>query len=131
MSKQKQSELKPDKNPFWEFSVWLYQKQDVATNCLIFQEETALNVNFLLLCCWAGWHGKALEPSILADLLERYDPWHEQVILPLRRLRMRMKQPIGVIGADQFDGLRIHVKNLELQAEKYQQDFLFDALPCH
>ena len=129
MSKKAKPASKSDTNPFWDFSIWLYQKDDVAANCLIFQEETTLNVNILLLCCWAGWHGMAIEPRIFEDLLTRYDPWYHQVILPLRRLRTRMKHSIGAIQADQFHALRAQIKKLELHAEKCQQDFLFHALP--
>ena len=81
----------------------------------------------LLLCCWCGEHGRGLDQAwfraILAD--PQLTGWREQCLEPLRRLRRQLKSQ-SLCGAIE---LRERVKELELEAEKLEQDFLLQHLP--
>lgn len=112
---------------FWQFSQGLYQCDGVEDCCIGLQEEYGADVNVLLLCCWCGMQGWRLDQSWFIALLA--DPQllvlREQCIAPLRKLRRLLKtQPLA--GAQQ---MRQGVMQLELEAEKLEQDYLLQQLP--
>jgi uncharacterized protein (TIGR02444 family) len=119
------SEARP--NPFWDFSLALWGREGVAPACLALQERRGLDVNLLLYCCWAGGRGRALADTDIAALIEAVGPWRARVVLPLREVRHRLKDPqLAPEGPAQE--LRERVKALELEAERIQQDLMLAAL---
>ncbi len=112
---------------FWQFSQGLYQGAGVEDCCIALQEECGADVNILLLCCWCGARGFRLDDAWFRTLLSdsRLLVWREQCIAPLRRLR-RLLKAHRMTGAQQ---VREGVKQLELEAEKLEQDFLLQHLP--
>ncbi|MGF1610740.1 MAG: TIGR02444 family protein [Kiloniellales bacterium] len=115
-------------NPFWDYSLALYAKPDVAEACLGLQDRHGLDVNLLLFCCWAGSRGHRLTPGELERLIAAVTDWHRQVVVPLRGLRRWLKGRAataqGAAGA-----LRARIKAQELEAERIEQELLHAALP--
>lgn len=112
-----------DRNPFWHFSWNLYHADGVADACLALQAREGLDVNLLLFCCWAGWHGRRLSEADLATLVAAAADWQERVVQPLREVRTWLKEQDRV-SAESAETLREAVKAQELEAERLEQDLL-------
>ena len=114
-------------NPFWDFSLAVYGRPGVTPACLALQDRHGLDVNLLLLCCWAGAQGRTLAPAELRDLIAAVRPWQEQVVRPLRAVRRWLKDqtaaPAGPAGA-----LREEILARELDGERLEQLILTEAL---
>lgn len=106
---------------FWEFSLKLYGRPKVAPACLRLQDRHRLDVNLILLCCYAGCAGYG---AFTAAELRRADraisAWRRQVVEPLRAARRALKsQPLR-----RADALRRRVLAAELEGEAVSQALL-------
>lgn len=128
-----------DENPFWRFSLGIYDEPGVAQACLSLQDRhaaadegqesrSALDVNLLLFCCWAGRCGRMLLPGEIASLIAAADPWQREVVSPLRGVRRWLKVQESVPG-QAAEALRAQVKTQELEAERLEQGLLHAVLP--
>lgn len=115
-------------NPFWVFSLAVYDRPGVADACLALQDRLGLDVNLLLFCLWAGHCGHRLSAEELAALDAASAPWRDSVIRPLRGVRRWLKQPAQEGDAD-ASALRREIQRLELAAERRAQDLLHARLP--
>ena len=91
-------------NEFWDWAVAVYARPGVAAACLDLQDAYGQNVPLLL---WALWRGGDVTRAIAVAR-----SWEDEVVAPLRGVRRRLK---GRAGAE---GLREHVKAVELEAER-------------
>lgn len=115
--------------PFWDYSISLYQRPGVEDACLELQRRHDLDVNLLLLCCWLGARGIGLDRAAMqrAELAVR--AWQVEVIRPLRAVRRRLKaklldpDPTSVHESwpDLAQALRDRVLAVELDAERLEQ----------
>jgi uncharacterized protein (TIGR02444 family) len=125
----------PD-NPFWDFSLAVYGRPGVADACLALQDRHGLDVNLLLLSCWAGSQGRALDTAALSRLMAAAAGWQREVVRPLRGVRHWLKaqaadaaNPAPAADASgPAAALRAAVKAQELEAERIEQLLLFEAL---
>ena len=108
-----------DTNPLWDFSLALYDRDGVAPACLELQAAAGVDVNLLLFCSWRAWQGIALERADLQAIDEGIADWREDVVLPIRALRQRLKDYPGV------DSSRMLIKQAELEAERAQQQRMY------
>lgn len=115
-------------NPFWEFSLRVYGTDGVETALLGLQDRTGVDINLLLLCCFAGRHGARLTDHALEALTRHADAWRAVAVDPLRALRRRLKRDVGAVSADLSADFRQQVKQLELEAERIQQTMLYGLL---
>lgn len=115
-------------NLFWDFSLVVYGRPGMAPACLALQDRHGLDVNLLLLCCWAGERGRALAPAEIEDLVAVVRPWQEEVVRPLRAVRRWLKHQAAV-PADLAGALREQVLARELDGERLEQLILAQALP--
>ncbi len=109
----------------WQFSLAVYTQEDVAGHCLALQDRIGLDVNMLLMMLWAAsrWgHAPTTEQIAQADSLVQ--DWREEVILPLRKLRTRLKTGPAPAPDAITNELRENIKRLELEAERTEQDVL-------
>ena len=105
----------------WPFAVELYQRPGVAHACLALQGQGG-NVCLILAACWLGGRGVRLDASRITALQRVAEPWHTQVIKPLREVRTAWREPCQ---ADQaWAAIREQVKALELNAERHLLDRL-------
>jgi uncharacterized protein (TIGR02444 family) len=105
-------------NPFWDFSLALYSHDELARLCLVLQDEWDADVNLLLYGVWLAHHGVTWQMDNLVALQKEFDPWRKMAIMPLRSVRRRLR----------FQTKRRYynfLKELELRAERHQQDRLW------
>ncbi|MDX1574760.1 MAG: TIGR02444 family protein [Kiloniellales bacterium] len=114
-------------NPFWDFSLAVYNRPGVAEACLALQDRRGLDVNLLLFCCWAGSVGRPLGPRDIARLRGAVDDWQQGIVGPLRAVRRRLKG-LSDVAAGEGGALRQAVKDCELEAERIEQAMLHAAL---
>lgn len=112
-------------NPFWEFSLKVYDRDGAAPACLALQDSKGLDVNMLLFCCWAGSYGHGLQASEIERLIAAVRPWRTDVVEPLRKLRRQLTSGDG--GGS--DALVAQAKAAELEAEAVVQRVLLEVLP--
>lgn len=117
-------------DPFWEFSLQLYQQPGVAEHCLALQDEYGADVNILLFCCWLGSIGAGpLSMEQLQLLLEQVKPWQKQAIVPLRMLRRQLKKGVSAVAKDRSEAIRQAIQRVEIDAERVEQSILSES--CH
>ncbi len=115
-------------NPFWDFSLAVWGREAVEPACLALQARHGIDVNLLLFCGWTGRRGRALDAADLARLIEAVRPWREATVLPLRKLRIWLKDQ-SVAPAAAAEALRVRIKASELESESIEQMLLTAAMP--
>lgn len=108
---------------FWDFSLALYAQPQVADTCVLLQDTYGVNVNLLLWCAWLQCQQLTLTPARLQHAHALVDEWERDYVVPLRRLRRKLKQQFGVADAS-VEALRQTIKQAELLAEKHMQLWL-------
>lgn len=106
---------KPGHNPFWQYSLNVWQDAPCRELLLEWQEELGADINMLLFCAYLAKQHRVLN----RDLLERAGVfhWQQTVVMPLRAARMRLNQEAD---SDIYQQL----KKQELDAERHEQDLL-------
>ena len=117
----------PPGNPFWDFSLAVYGRAGVGEACVALQDRYGLDVNLLLLCCWAATRGSGLDAAELSRLVAAVAGWQREVVRPLRGVRRWLKTQ-SADAAGPAGALRAAVKARELEAERIEQFLLFEAL---
>lgn len=118
------SEADFPENPFWDWSLEVYGRPGVAAACLALQERHGLDVNVLLFCCWAAARGQRFDRSDVEQVVEDVRAWHGEAVVPLRRIRQRLKGGIGTAPEDLAEAVRRRVATVELDAEHLEQIML-------
>ncbi len=120
-------------NPFWIFSNSLYSCEGVEQCCLRLQNEHAIDVNVLLYVIWCACQGQQLQLAHLEELEQLVDDWRQQLLLPLREIRLefsqRSRQQLSQessSGPDAPDMVR-RLLQLELKLELHQQNIMHSA----
>lgn len=108
---------------FWDFSLSLYAKPEVADCCLQLQDRYAANVNILLWSVWLGQQQVRLTNDRLTIALELIQEWDTDYVQTLRQLRRKMKQEFTQ-DLDMVASVRESIKRAELMAEKREQHCL-------
>ncbi|AZC53946.1 TIGR02444 family protein [Pseudomonas chlororaphis] len=99
----------------WSFTLETYARPGVEQACLNLQAAGA-NVCLLLCAAWLGARGVACTAQRLQQLQTLGQPWHDEVVRPLRQLRTQWRP---AASADpELAVLREQVKALELEAER-------------
>ncbi len=107
---------------FWDYSIALYGRQEVAQACLGLQRRHGIDVNIVLFCLWLAASGRgAFRKDELQDALAAVQPWQDDVVRPLRKLRQRLKSAIASAPPDLAHELRRQVAAAELDAEHIEQ----------
>lgn len=112
---------------FWTFTLAVYQREGVSPACIALQDRLGLDVNFLLLCLYAGSRGRVLTPDDFARVEERAAPWRKHVIHPLRAVRRWLKEQ-QLLEKAPSDQLRRGVLGYEIDSEGVQQRLMEAAL---
>jgi uncharacterized protein (TIGR02444 family) len=108
-------------NPFWDYSLSVYNAPGVASACLSAQDDCELDVNLLLYASWLSSMDSVLTEQHLAQVDEAISGWRSRAVEPLRRLRRDLKTVPGA------GDLRQQVKSLELAAERRQQELMWQC----
>ena len=116
----------PQGSPFWRFSLGFYRQPEVADACIRLQDEAGVDVNLLFYLLWHAALERSLTRADVAAIEARIAPWRDQVVAPLRAIRRAIKLPPPVIEAGTAEAYRTKIKGLELEAERLQQEALYD-----
>jgi uncharacterized protein (TIGR02444 family) len=113
-------------SPFWRFSLRFYRVDGVAPACLLLQDEAGADVNLVLLLLWCASRGRQLSRAEIGEIDGLCAPWRASAVLPLRTLRRALKAPPPLVGAGTAEAFRGKVKAVELEAERLQQQAMYD-----
>ena len=116
----------PQGSPFWRFSLGFYRQPGVAEACIRLQDEAGVDVNLLFYLLWHAALERRLSHAEVAGIEQRIAPWREQVVVPLRAIRRAIKVPPSAIEAGTAEAYRSKIKGIELEAERLQQEALYD-----
>jgi uncharacterized protein (TIGR02444 family) len=116
-------------SPFWRFSLRFYRDPDVAAACITLQDEAGVDVNVLLFLLWSASLKRTLPQATIADLDARIGEWRDAAVIPLRTLRRALKVPPPVVAARSAEAFRTRIKALELEAERLQQQTMYELAP--
>lgn len=117
------------RHDFWDFSIRIYARPEVAQACLELQERHGLDVNVVLFCLWLGASGRGpLVGPELDQVLSAVADWHARAVRHLRALRKWLKGDLGAVPRERGDRFRNAVAGLEIDAEHIEQLVLAGAL---
>jgi len=106
-------------NAFWQFSLDLYVKPEVANYCLALQDQHNMQVNLLLYSIWLSAEGCILEPQLIKQNSQLQN-WLSEIIPSIRLARKNVGDP-----------LYKQLKACELKAEQKAQAILYAIKRTH
>jgi uncharacterized protein (TIGR02444 family) len=113
----------------WNFVIELYAKQGVSQACLLLQDQLGVDVSFLLT---ALFYSARRHVDLTAEEIEKLDrhisAWRNETILPIRKLRRRLKEGYPAIESHSAAGLYRQIKTAELVAEQLEISALVQQL---
>src|SRR6266849_4312024 len=115
-------------SPFWRFSLRLYRLPGVAEACIKLQEESGCDGNLLLFLLWHAALGRRLAIQEGERLEHAIAPWRDRTVVPLRAVRRALKSPPGLVDAGTTEAFRTRIKAVELEAERLQQEAMYDLV---
>ncbi len=114
----------------WAFALELYARPGVAEACLQLQNEAGVDVMmFLVIACAAVKHRILLTTAEIRELDEACRPWREQIVRPLRAIRLGLKAGPRPAPNSETERFRSKIKAVELDAERLQNQLLVECLP--
>lgn len=116
---------------FWEFSLAIYCKQQVAQACLDLQDRRAADVNILLFSCWLATQGCRLNESGFKAAMAAVADWRTQLLEPLRRARRRLKKRFPEIAKPDKQSINHAIMSAELECERLAQGKILFAAHSH
>jgi uncharacterized protein (TIGR02444 family) len=114
------------KSPFWRFSIKFYALPGVASACIELQDKAKVDVNVLFFLLWNATEGRALTAAEVTEIERAIGPWREMTVVPIRNVRRALKAPPAVMTPANAEGFRTRIKAVELEAERLQQEALYD-----
>ena len=73
-----------------------------------------------------AWRIVPLSEAEVAELERTIGAWRDMAVVPLRNVRRALKSPPPVMAPDAAEGFRTRIKAVELEAERLQQEALYD-----
>ena len=110
---------------FWRFSLRFYRAPGVADACIALQDRYGVDVNILLFLLWLACEGRQVTNAEAQRICADVGAWREEIVVPLRNLRRRLKEGIPPIERNTGELFRTRIKAVELEAERLQQEALF------
>ena len=114
------------RSPFWRFSLHFYRQPGVADACIALQEQSGVDVNLLMYLLWQAGQRRSFSPDEVAWLESKIGPWRESAVVPLRAVRRALKEPPSLMPAGTAEAFRTRVKAVELEAERLQQQAMYE-----
>ena len=108
-----------DLETFWDWSLRVYDHEDLAANLIALQDDFALNVNIMLWCCWCSLNFPDLPEILLRGAVDKTATWTNAVTGPIRTARRHVNKGMADQGT-----LREKLKSVELEAERVEQTIL-------
>jgi uncharacterized protein (TIGR02444 family) len=109
----------------WAFALQIYAEPGIVEACLRLQAEAGVDVMMLLTVAFAAVRRSiVLQATDIQDMDEACRPWREQIVQPLRALRVALKSGPLPAPVPATEKLRAQIKASELAAERLQNDLL-------
>jgi uncharacterized protein (TIGR02444 family) len=116
-----------------KFALHIYEDAQVASACLSLQNRYGLDVNVLLFAAYAGAvMACPLSAADAANAQGLVSQWHDDIVLPLRAVRRRLKSGPKPAPSDLTEALRDKIASVEIEAELVELsrlNVLAEALP--
>lgn len=112
-------------SPFWRFSLGFYRHPGVADACIALQDGCGVDVNILLFFLWLATARRCVPPAAAKALCAQAGPWRDDVVVPLRTLRRRLKDGSPLVEHGAGELFRTKIKAVELESERLQQEAMF------
>jgi uncharacterized protein (TIGR02444 family) len=113
-------------SPFWRFSLHFYRQASVADACIALQDECGVDVNLLLFLLWLAGAKRQLSVADVKELDASVRAWRELTVVPIRNLRRALKGAASLVEANKQEAFRTRIKAIELEAERLQQEALYN-----
>jgi uncharacterized protein (TIGR02444 family) len=112
--------------PFWRFSLHFYRQAGVSDACIALQDECGIDVNLLLFLFWLAAGRQRLSAEEVKKLDDSVRDWRDLTIIPIRDARRKLKGAATLVAPGKQEAFRTKVKAIELNAERLQQEALYD-----
>ena len=112
-------------SPFWRFSLRFYRQPDVADACIALQDGCGVDVNILLFFLWLATARRRVPPDAAQAVCAKVGPWWDDVVVPLRTLRRKLKDGSSLVKPNTAELFRTKIKAVELESERLQQEAMF------
>src|SRR6267142_2872259 len=112
-------------SPFWRFSLRFYRRPGVADACIALQDGCGVDVNILLFFLWLAAARRCVPSAAAAAVCARVGPWRDDVVVPLRTLRRRLKDGSSLVERGAAELFRTRIKAIELESERLQQESMY------
>jgi uncharacterized protein (TIGR02444 family) len=106
--------------------VKFYAVPGVAPACIELQDRARVDVNVLFFLLWNASERRALDAADVGRVERAIGAWREIAVVPIRNVRRALKSPPPVMAPDAAEGFRTRIKAVELEAERLQQEALYD-----
>jgi uncharacterized protein (TIGR02444 family) len=116
-------------SPFWRFSLSVYGGAPTAAICLRLQDEHHADVNVVLFVLWLATRNRRLTPRDVEAMMNYVSAWREDVVTNIRGARRALRIAYASFPPDRVSDLRTAVKRVELEAERLEQEALYDGFP--
>jgi uncharacterized protein (TIGR02444 family) len=112
--------------PFWRFSLNLYRQAGVSDACIALQDGCGVDVNLLLFLFWLASDDRQLSAGDVKLLDDNVRDWRNLTIIPIRDARRKLKDAATLVEPGRQEAFRNKVKAVELEAERLQQEALYE-----
>jgi len=112
--------------PFWRFSLNLYRQPGVSEACIALQDGCGVDVNLLLFLFWLASDDRQLSAADVKLLDDNVRDWRNLTIVPIRDTRRKLKGVETLVAPGKQEAFRNKVKAIELDAERLQQEALYE-----
>ena len=110
---------------FWDWSLDIYGEKEVQRSCLVLQDRHGLDVNLILWCVWAVNAGYGIiDDDTMAGGHAFASDWNAKITSHLRMARRNLRPGPAGTPIEWSESLRANTLEVELDAERIEQDFL-------
>jgi uncharacterized protein (TIGR02444 family) len=120
------AQTKTETTPFWRFSLHFYRQAGVSDACIALQDGCGIDVNLLLFLFWLAADRQQLSSDDVKKLDDTIRSWRDLTIIPIRDVRRKLKGAATLVEPGKQEVFRNKVKAVELDAERLQQEALFE-----
>ncbi len=110
---------------FWRYTLELYAREGMSRALIALQDRRGADVNLLLFCCWVAHRGRGrLSVSDLRRADAAIAGWRDEVTIPLREVRRRIKDSAERWSLEGAAEVRRGVLETEIASESVTQGIL-------
>lgn len=108
----------------WHFAEALYGHGEVSKACLFLQDQCGVDVNVLLFALWIARRKVLLDAAAVSEIDAAVKQWRQEIVVPLRAVRRRMKTGPSPAPDDTTEALRSRLQEIEIESERIELSVL-------